>query len=300
MKPTNRIESIIDDMINGKVSDLEPENKREYWLKKLAEKIAKGGGGARSWNDLEDRPFYHIMGKRLVIPKGVYKNERTGSDFGFSIDSLEDFGDWDTGFIKDWKFDKWVIAIDGVEYEAWQNGSVSNGTQKWWIGAGVGNDGSVTVSQENGKTIFALQDSNLNGEYDVEVYLVYLDTLVTIPNMYVSCPSYNYIERVEAGNMVFMSPPDEYDDAYYNTYMKCLSDMIEAKRAEFVFEFDNGIVTSPVEVVANCTNMNEEYHFTALFPFDFKLYAFDFVSDGSDLGESILIEEVCDFGSLPS
>lgn len=45
MKPTNRIESILEDIANGRECVLEPENKKEYWLKKIAKRLAGGGSG---------------------------------------------------------------------------------------------------------------------------------------------------------------------------------------------------------------------------------------------------------------
>lgn len=300
MKPTNRIESIIDDMINGKVSDLEPENKREYWLKKLAEKIAKGGGGASSWNDLTDKPFEDnkicIEYDFSVIPDVAIND---GDMYWYKISNLTPTYEELLGARVVEKYEGYDDDYDAIlaaeDLRAFEDS----------LAGFDGSGGSYTVVYKTNE-MFPVSETGLyygctpnNSELigGLSMSIAY-GNIKKIDGKFVSVPRYDYIERVEVGNEARVSHPDGYDDIYYKAYLARLSDMKEAKRAEFVFEFDNGQRTCPVEVVANCTNADGEYHFTAMFPFEFKLYAFDFVSDGSNL-ENILIEEVCSFGSLP-
>ncbi len=61
MKPQNRKELLLDAIANGKVPNFTPENRKEAFLKKIAEKAAAGGGGGTqpdwSQND-ETAPDY--------------------------------------------------------------------------------------------------------------------------------------------------------------------------------------------------------------------------------------------------
>ena len=56
MKPSSRKEVLINDVCSDGVCDVKPVSREEYWLVETL-KRSGGGGGAKSWHDLEDRPF---------------------------------------------------------------------------------------------------------------------------------------------------------------------------------------------------------------------------------------------------
>lgn len=56
MNPTNRLETILDDIMNGKETTLEPVNRLEAYLKLISQNGT--GGGGNSWNNLKNKPFY--------------------------------------------------------------------------------------------------------------------------------------------------------------------------------------------------------------------------------------------------
>lgn len=56
MKPSSRKEVLINDVCSDGVCDVKPVSREEYWLVETL-KRSGGGGGASSWNDLEDKPF---------------------------------------------------------------------------------------------------------------------------------------------------------------------------------------------------------------------------------------------------
>lgn len=297
---TSRRGTIIEDIIAGRESTLEPETREEYELIRLSRKFAKGGG-VSSWNDLKDKPFEDnvicVKYDFAVIPS-VALND--GDYCWYKISDLTPTYEELLGSRVVEKYNG-EVAHDGIlnseDIKVYEDSLAGFNTSF----------GDYTVVYKTNE-MFSVPETGVyygctlnNVEYldALSVSMTY-GNIKKLDGKLVSVPRYEYIETVEVGNPTLVSAPDNGYDTWVATYETCVFDMKEAKRAEFVFEFDNGHRTCPVEVVANCTNEDEEYHFTALFPFEFKLYAFDFMTDGvNDLGR-IEIQEVCDFGSLPT
>lgn len=262
-------------------------------------RIPGGSGGASSWNDLEDKPFednkFCIEYDFAVIPDVAIND---GGMYWYKISDLIPTYEELLGA-------RVVDKYDGyVEYDVILTSEDLNAYEDSLAGFSTPMSSFTVVYKTN--EMFPVSETGLyygcttdKVEYlgEMSGSLIY-GNIKKIEGKFVSVPRYDYIKSVGVGNEARVSHPDGYDDAYYDAYLALLSDMKEAKRAEFAFEFDNGHGTYLIEVVANCTNVDEEYHFTTLFPFQYKLYAFDFMTD--DNGENINIEEICDFGALPS
>lgn len=130
LEPITRQEQII----AGK--ELEPITRMEKFLKEYG---GGSGGGAVSWNDLTDRPFYEEVTRVELLPETTVTINSTGYAQG-------------TGLIGLVAGNTYIVTWDGTEYEC----VAEIGSVKGMTGVAIGN--SYAFGGENNDIPFAIAD----------------------------------------------------------------------------------------------------------------------------------------------